>query len=69
MSLKKERDVTIQKLYEMLNLGTLPNSPFSSEVASNLTNCIESRMEDCRKDLEDQKVYIFLLFLSDAYRL
>lgn len=64
MSLKKERDVTIQKIHEMLNLGSLPNSPFSTEVARNLTNCIELRLEDCRKDLENQKVKIIsLLFL------
>ncbi|XP_017234897.1 DNA repair protein RAD50 [Daucus carota subsp. sativus] len=55
MSLKKERDATIQRLYEMLNLGTLPDVPFSNEVALNLTNCIELRLEDCRKDLEDQR--------------
>ncbi|KAL8088816.1 hypothetical protein AgCh_038557 [Apium graveolens] len=55
MSLKKERDVTIQKIHEMLNLGTLPNSPFSTEVARNLTNCIELRLKDCKKDLENQK--------------
>lgn len=55
MSLKKERDLSIQKLYEMLNLGTLPNSPFSNEVALSLTNCIELRLEDIMKDLEDQK--------------
>lgn len=55
MSLKKERDVTIQKIHEMLNLGTLPNSPFSTEVARNLTNCIEFRLEDCKKEMEDQK--------------
>lgn len=55
MSLKRERDVTIQKIHEMLNLGDLPTSPFSTEVARNLTNCIELRLEDCKKDLEDQK--------------
>ena len=67
MSLKKERDATIQRLYEMLNLGTLPDVPFSNEVALNLTNCIELRLEDCRKDLEDQRVKIFsLLFSSDV---
>ncbi|KAL4591941.1 hypothetical protein LXL04_004916 [Taraxacum kok-saghyz] len=34
-SLKKERDSTVQELYRQHNLGSLPKTPFSNEVASN----------------------------------
>lgn len=54
-SLKNERDSIIQQLYEMLNLGSLPNSCFSDEVAWSLTNAIDSRLNDLNKDLKDKK--------------
>lgn len=54
-SLKNERDSIIQQLYEMLNLGSLPNSSFSDEVAWSLTNAIDSRLNDLNKDLKDKK--------------
>lgn len=56
MSLKNERDSTIQKLFARYNLGSLPNAPFSNEAALNLTNRIKSRLMDLEKDLEDKKV-------------
>ncbi|KAL5542789.1 hypothetical protein UlMin_010499 [Ulmus minor] len=55
MSLKNERDSTIQEFFKRHNLGSLPNPPFSNEVALNLTNRIKSRLMDLEKDLQDKK--------------
>lgn len=55
VSLKNERDSTIQKLYAKHNLGFLPNAPFSTDVVLNLTNRIKSRLTDLEKDLQDKK--------------
>ncbi|XP_022761845.1 DNA repair protein RAD50 isoform X2 [Durio zibethinus] len=52
---KKERDSAIQQLYARLNLGSIPNSPFSDEVALNLTNQIEERLMELDKDLDEKK--------------
>lgn len=56
MSLKNERDSTIQKLFVRHNLGSLPNIPFSNEGALGFTNRIKSRLTNLEKDLEDKKV-------------
>ena len=62
MSLKNERDSTIQKFFARHNLGSVPNPPFSSDAALSLTNRIKSRLMDLEKDLQDKKVnYIFFL--------
>lgn len=63
MSFKNERDSSIHNLFTTYNLGSLPKSPFSAEVALNLTNRVKSRLEDLEKDLDDKKV-IFLFSLS-----
>ncbi|KAM7486104.1 hypothetical protein LguiA_002113 [Lonicera macranthoides] len=55
MSLKKERDTKIKELFQKRNLGSVPDMPFSNEVALNLTNRIESRLMDLNKDLQDKK--------------
>ncbi|KAL2530181.1 DNA repair protein RAD50 [Forsythia ovata] len=55
MSLKNERDFTIQQLFERHNLGPLPNSPFSDDAALNLINRIKLRSMDLDKDLQDKK--------------
>ncbi|XP_044486625.1 DNA repair protein RAD50 isoform X2 [Mangifera indica] len=55
ISLKNERDSTIQKLFARYNLGSLPDAPFSIEASLNLTNRIKSRLMDLEKDLEDKK--------------
>ncbi|XP_059632125.1 DNA repair protein RAD50 [Cornus florida] len=55
MSLKNERDLTIQKLFKRHNLGSVPNTPFDNEVAVNLTNRIKSRLMDLENDLQDKK--------------
>ncbi|XP_022980190.1 DNA repair protein RAD50 [Cucurbita maxima] len=56
MSLKNERDSTIEELFARHNLGSVPNTPFSDEVASNLTNRIKSRLVDLDKDMQDKRV-------------
>ncbi|CAK9165618.1 unnamed protein product [Ilex paraguariensis] len=55
ISMKNERDLTIQKLFERHNLGSFPNCPFSNEVVLNLTNRLKSRLMDLDKDLQDKK--------------
>lgn len=52
---KNERDATIQNLFARHNLGSLPSTPFSDEVAWDLINRIESRLVDLEKDLKDKK--------------
>ncbi|KAF8402152.1 hypothetical protein HHK36_013104 [Tetracentron sinense] len=55
MSLRHERDSTIQRLFARHNLGSLSNTPFSSEGASNHMVRIKSRLMDLEKDLQDKK--------------
>lgn len=55
MSRRNERDSVIQDLFLKHNLGSLPNIPFSNEVALNLTDRIKSRLMDLEKDLEHKK--------------
>ncbi|GMY04823.1 DNA repair protein RAD50-like [Fagus crenata] len=56
MSLKNERDTTIQKVFARHNLGSLPNIPFSNEVSLSLINRIKSRLMDLEKDMQDKKI-------------
>lgn len=53
--LKKERDLTIKELYRRHNLGSLPESSLSNEVASNYINRIKSRLTDLDRNLEEKK--------------
>ncbi|KAL2332609.1 hypothetical protein Fmac_013822 [Flemingia macrophylla] len=55
LSLKNERDSSIHSLFARYNLGSLPQSPFSDEVALNLTNRLKLRLADLEKDLCDKK--------------
>ncbi|MED6119967.1 DNA repair protein rad50 [Stylosanthes scabra] len=55
VSLKNERDLSIKNLFARHNLGSLPKSPFSEEVATNLTNRVKSRALDLENDLQDKK--------------
>ncbi|KAK8549348.1 hypothetical protein V6N13_009024 [Hibiscus sabdariffa] len=52
---KKDRDTAIERLFARLNLGSTPNSPFSDEVALNLTSQIEARLMELNKDLDEKK--------------
>ncbi|KAL8136932.1 hypothetical protein V2J09_002933 [Rumex salicifolius] len=54
-SWKKERDSTIQNLFEKYNLGPLLHAPFSDEVASELTDLINKRLVEMKNDLQDKK--------------
>ncbi|XP_050239038.1 DNA repair protein RAD50 isoform X1 [Quercus robur] len=56
MSLKFERDTTIQKLFARHNLGSILDIPFSNEVSLSLINRIRSRLMDLEKDMEDKKI-------------
>lgn len=56
MSLKNERDSSIQDLFTTYSLGSLPNYPFSDEVALNLSRRVKLRLADLEKDLDDKKV-------------
>ncbi|XP_077250252.1 DNA repair-recombination protein (RAD50) [Tasmannia lanceolata] len=55
MSVRDERDSTIQRLFAKHNLGSLPNTPFSNEVASSLTNRVRARLMDLETNLQDKK--------------
>ncbi|KAK7379637.1 hypothetical protein VNO80_05101 [Phaseolus coccineus] len=55
MSLKNDRDSSIHDLFATYSLGSLPNSPFSDEVALNLTSRVKSRLANLVKDLDDKK--------------
>lgn len=61
MSLKNERDSTIQKLFSMHNLGSLPTPPFSEDIALKLANRVRSRLLDLEQDLQEKKVYILTI--------
>lgn len=56
MSLKNERDSFIRSLFRKHHLGSLPSDPFSDEVASNLTDRIQSKLKDLHNDLQEKKV-------------
>ncbi|CAL5391980.1 unnamed protein product [Camellia sinensis] len=55
VSLCNERDSMIQNLFARHNLGSVPSTSLSNEVALNLTNRIKSRLMDLDRDLEDKK--------------
>lgn len=55
MALKNDRDLKLRSLSERHNLGVLPSSPFTDDIASSLTNRIWSRLKDLDKDLDDKK--------------
>ncbi|KAK4258216.1 hypothetical protein QN277_007688 [Acacia crassicarpa] len=55
MSLKNERESLIQDIFKKHNFGCLPKSPFSDEIALNLSNRIKSRLMDLEKDLQEKK--------------
>lgn len=56
MMYKHERDSAIGSIFRRYNLGSLPELPFTNDVASNLTNRIKARLMDFEKDLADKKV-------------
>ena len=60
-NLKNDRELKIKRLFERNNLGVVPNSPFSDEVALNLINRVQSRLKDLDNDLDDKKVNLYCL--------
>ncbi|KAJ8774337.1 hypothetical protein K2173_011586 [Erythroxylum novogranatense] len=55
VSLKNQRDSIIKKLFETHNLGIVPSTPFSDDIAFSLTSRLKSRLMDLDKDLQDKK--------------
>ncbi|KAF3323696.1 DNA repair protein RAD50 isoform X1 [Carex littledalei] len=55
MMSRHERDSAIGNIFRGYNLGSLPELPFTNDVASNLTNRIKVRLMDFEKDLADKK--------------
>ncbi|CAN0875270.1 DNA repair protein RAD50 [Linum grandiflorum] len=54
-SLKNERDSTIRGLCARYNLGSLHDTPLTDEMALNLTDSLESRSTNLKKDLQEKK--------------
>ncbi|KAF3321332.1 DNA repair protein RAD50 [Carex littledalei] len=55
MMSRHERDSAIGNIFRRHNLDSLPELPFTNEVAANLTNRIKARLMDLEKDLADKK--------------
>ncbi|XP_074570260.1 DNA repair protein RAD50 [Curcuma longa] len=69
MSLRRERDSAIQRIFTKYNFGSLPDAPFSIDVALNLTNRIKTRLSDVEMELQERKNSneMELKFLWDRY--
>lgn len=61
---KKDRDTAIERLFTRLNLGSTPNSPFSDDVALNLTRQLEARLMELDRDLDEKKVILCAVIVS-----
>lgn len=59
MCLRHERDSAIQRTFAKFNFGSLPDAPFSNDVALNLTNRIKTRLSDVEMELHERKVRHF----------
>uniref|UniRef100_A0A0A9AU83 DNA repair protein RAD50 n=1 Tax=Arundo donax TaxID=35708 RepID=A0A0A9AU83_ARUDO len=55
MSMKQERDLDIKRILTKHNLGPVPVSPFTNDVAMNLTNRIKARLSNLENDLLEKK--------------
>ncbi|KAK9671423.1 hypothetical protein RND81_12G029400 [Saponaria officinalis] len=55
VSLKNERDSTIQNLFAKHNLGSLPSGPLRNELAPSFTRRLTERMTELEKDLLEKK--------------
>ncbi|EPS72319.1 hypothetical protein M569_02430, partial [Genlisea aurea] len=55
MTLKIESNSDIRSLFQKHNLGSLPNEPFSDEVALRLVDQIQLKLTDINKELLDKK--------------
>lgn len=55
-SMKQERDSYIKKIFTKHNFGPVPEFPFASDVAVNLTNRIRTRLSSLENDLQQKKV-------------
>ncbi|CAN1835316.1 DNA repair protein RAD50 [Linum perenne] len=57
-SVKNERDSTIRELCAKYNAGSLHDTPLTDEMALNLTDCLETRSMNLKKDLQEKKKLI-----------
>ncbi|KAK1259931.1 DNA repair protein RAD50 [Acorus gramineus] len=57
MSERRERDLTFQRLFSVHNLGPLPNTPYTDEMAFNFTNRLKSRLMDLENNLQSKKEF------------
>ncbi|KAK1282080.1 DNA repair protein RAD50 [Acorus calamus] len=55
LSERRERDLTFQRLFSVHNLGPLPNTPYTDEMAFNFTNRLKSRLMDLENNLQSKK--------------
>ncbi|KAL6634294.1 hypothetical protein ACP70R_026965 [Stipagrostis hirtigluma subsp. patula] len=55
MKMKQERDSEIKSIFTKHNLGPIPVSPFTNDVAMNLTNRIKARLSNLENDLQEKK--------------
>ncbi|WVZ75334.1 hypothetical protein U9M48_023400 [Paspalum notatum var. saurae] len=55
ISMKQERDSDIKKMFSKYNLGPVPESPFTNDVATNLTSRIKARLSNLENDLQEKK--------------
>lgn len=68
MTMKRERDSDIKNIFTKHNLGPVPESPFTDDVAMDLTNKIKARLSNLGNDLQDKKVPILPFGIaSDVY--
>ncbi|KAF8686169.1 hypothetical protein HU200_043642 [Digitaria exilis] len=56
-SMKQERDSYIKKIFTKHNFGPVPEFPFTSDVAMNLTNRIKARLSSLENDLQEKKKF------------
>lgn len=66
--MKEERDLDIKNIFTKHNLGPVPESPFTNDVAIDLTNRIKARLSNLENDLQEKKVFSLLFGIaSDVY--
>ena len=66
--MKDERDMDIKNIFTKHNLGPVPESPFTNDVAMDLTNMIKARLSNLENDLQEKKVSSLLFGIaSDVY--
>uniref|UniRef100_A0A0D9VG57 Zinc-hook domain-containing protein n=1 Tax=Leersia perrieri TaxID=77586 RepID=A0A0D9VG57_9ORYZ len=55
ISVKRERDSTIRKIFTKHNLGPVPDDPLTDDAAMHLANIIKAKLSSLTDDLQDKK--------------